>query len=89
MSVPSETKINLLLQGWPLGTVSATSWLNQKGYSNQLLNRYKKSRWLESFDTGAIKRVGDSVTYEGAIYTLQHQLDLSIHPIFRVLALHS
>jgi len=80
MSVSSETKINLLLQDWPLGTVSATSWLNQKGYSNQLLNRYKKSRWLESFDTGAIKRVGDFVTYEGAIYTLQHQLDLSIHP---------
>jgi hypothetical protein len=41
MSVPSETKINLLLQGWPLGMVSATSRLNQKGYSIQLLNRYK------------------------------------------------
>lgn len=50
-----------------VGTVSLTSWLTGNGYSNQLLNRYEKSRWLDSIGTGALVRAGDQVGYEAAI----------------------
>ncbi|MCF0075740.1 type IV toxin-antitoxin system AbiEi family antitoxin [Dyadobacter sp. CY261] len=80
MSVSSETKLNLLIRDWPPGTVAVTSWLNRQGYSNQLLNRYKKSSWLNSLGTGAWIRTGDTVAYEGAVYALQSQVGLSIHP---------
>lgn len=80
MSLVIENKINTLLRNWPSGTVCLTSWLTSKGYSNQLLNRYKKSHWLESIGTGALIRSGDKVGYEAAISALQKQLGMSIHP---------
>lgn len=80
MSLPNEKKLNHLLRDWPLGTVAVTSWLNEQGYSNQLLNRYKKSAWIESLGTGALIKTGDKVGYEGAVYALQNQLALSVHP---------
>ncbi len=79
MSIQNRNKINLLFRDWPPGTVCTTSWLNDRGYSNQLLNRYKKSGWLESVGTGAWIRSGDQVNYEGAVYALQKQLGLSVH----------
>lgn len=80
MSVENDRKINLILGTWASGTVQLTSWLTKYGFSNQLLDRYKKSRWLESIGTGAMIRYGDKVGYEGAIYALQKQARLSIHP---------
>ena len=41
--------------------------------------RYKKSGWLESIGTGALKRTGDDVAYYGGLYALQTQAGLSIH----------
>ena len=55
-------------------------WLKEQGYSFELQKRYRKSRWLEAIGTGALKRVNDKVSYEGAIYALQKQSELSIHP---------
>lgn len=55
-------------------------WLKEQGYSFELQKRYRKSRWLEAIGTGALKRVNDKVSYEGAIYALQKQSKLSIHP---------
>ena len=60
--------------------VFLSNWLNEQGYSYGLQKRYRKSRWLESVGTGAMKRVGDRVGYEGAIYALQNQTEASIHP---------
>ena len=48
MSLENETKINKLLKNWPVGTVDLSSWLADNGISSQILNRYKKSGWLES-----------------------------------------
>lgn len=80
MSNAIPTKINQLLKSQPQGVVFQSSWLNSQGYSYDLQNRYRKSRWLESIGTGAMIRVGDEVSYEGAIYSLQKQSDLCIHP---------
>ncbi len=42
--------------------------------------RYKKGKWLQSIGVGALTRTDDQVDYEGAVYALQQQANLSIHP---------
>lgn len=74
-----EQKINQLLQSQPAGTVFLSSWLTQNGFSSQLINRYRKSKWLYSLGNGAWMRVGEKATYESAIYALQNQSNLTIH----------
>lgn len=80
MSTDKVSKINYLLSTQPSGVVLLTRYLGKLGYSIDLLKRYKTSQWLESIGTGAIKRFGDDVSYEGAIYALQKHANLSIHP---------
>lgn len=74
------TKINQLLQKVPSGVVMASHWLSSHGYSPELIRNYKNSKWLEALGNGAVIRCGDEVDYLGAIYTLQKQLELSVHP---------
>lgn len=79
MSTQDTSKINSLLRIQPHGTVFLGSWLAEKGYSPDLLKRYRKSKWLESIGTGAMKRYGEPIRLEGALYSLQRQLGLSVH----------
>lgn len=74
-----EQKINRLLNAQPSGVVYLSSWLTENGFSTQLLNRYKKSKWLYSIGTGAWMRVGEKPTYEGGLYALQNQAKSTIH----------
>jgi len=80
MGLEKEQKINSLLKSQPSGIVYLTSWLTQNGFSNQLLDKYKKSNWLTSIGTGAMIRSGDDVGYQGAIYALQEQANVFVHP---------
>lgn len=80
MSTNKGSKLNQLLSAQPRGVVLLSAWLKKQGYSPELLKRYKSSKWLESVGTGALKRFGDDVGYEGAIYALQSQAGLSLHP---------
>ncbi|EKF55618.1 hypothetical protein I215_06667 [Galbibacter marinus] len=80
MSLEKENKINSLMQGWPQNAVYLTSWLVENGYSHQLLNRYKKSNWITSLNNGAFIKSGGTATIEGAVYALQSQGKVSIHP---------
>ncbi len=57
-----------------------SAWLADQGYSSDLQKRYRKSGWLESIGTGAMIRAGEQVGYEGAVYALQRQLGMSVHP---------
>ncbi len=75
-----EQKISILLKSQPPGVVFLTAWLVKNGYSNQLINRYKKSGWLHSIGSGVLIRNGDAIGYEGAIFALQNQSQLQIHP---------
>jgi len=80
MSKEIKSKINRLVNQWPRGTVSAASYLNTLGFSHNLLVRYKKSGWIQSFGRGAYILYEDKVEWPGAIYALQSQLGLNIHP---------
>src|ERR1035437_846480 len=80
MSTEKPTKINQLLNAQPLGVVLQSSWLSARGYSPDLQKRYRKGQWLASIGTGAMIRAGDQVSYEGAIYALQKQANMSVHP---------
>lgn len=74
-----ESKLNKLLKEWPKGTVCLTSWLIENGYSHQLINRYKNSKWIEAVGVGALKLSGDTITVEGSLYALQKQGGSTIH----------
>ena len=80
MSTTKRTKINRLLSAQPAEVVLTSSWLAQQGYSYDLQKRYRKSQWLDSIGTGALVRHGEKVDYLGAVYALQSQLGLSVHP---------
>ncbi len=80
MSTVESSKINHLLATQPKGIVLLSSWLTENGYSPELQKRYRKSSWLTSIGTGAMIRTGDQVGYLGAIYALQSQAGLNIHP---------
>lgn len=79
MSTKKGFKINQLLQSQPSGVVFLSSWLVKHGYSHDLLRKYKNSNWLTSLGSGAMIRTGEEVGYEGAIYALQEQSELSVH----------
>jgi Transcriptional regulator, AbiEi antitoxin, Type IV TA system/Transcriptional regulator, AbiEi antitoxin N-terminal domain len=82
-SMEKPTKINQLLRLQPAGVVLQANWLDRRGYSYGLQQRYRESRWLESIGTGAMIRAGDEVSFEGGIYALQQQSGLNIHPAGR------
>ena len=73
MDLYNEHKINSLLRNWPTNAVYLTSWLTEKGYSSQLLNRYKKSNWIRSLGSGAIVKSGDKANLEGSLFAIQKQ----------------
>lgn len=74
------SKINQLLQDWPVGVVGTQRWLNSKGVDYRLADKYVRSGWLERLGHGAYVRPGSTVDWPGAVYALQTQLDLDIHP---------
>ena len=80
MSNKTTSKINRLVTQWPRGTPATASYLNLKGYSHDLLTKYKKSGWIHSFGRGAYVLSGDRVEWPGALYALQTQLELNVHP---------
>lgn len=83
MGAENPTKINKLLQEANPGTVMTSIWLRENGYSPELIRNYKKSKWLKSFGNGAVVRYKDDIDYLGAVFTLQNQLGLSVHPSAR------
>ena len=80
MNQSTGSKINQLLQNWPKGTVATSRWLNQQGIRFDLVSRYKTSGWIEPLGHGAFKRAGDTVTWQSALYAMQKQLGLTVHP---------
>lgn len=64
----------------PKGVVILSSWLENEGYSYELQHRYREGQWLQRIGQGAMIRSGDTVGYEGAVFALQEQAGLSVHP---------
>jgi hypothetical protein len=49
------------------------------GIDRELVKRYRKSGWIEAIGRSAYKLAGDQVTWEGALYALQKQLNVQVH----------
>lgn len=79
MSTNNEIKLKRLLDLHVPGTIILASWLDANGFSYDLQQRYRKSGWLESIGVGAFKRPNDNISWQGAVYSLQKQANLSVH----------
>ena len=79
MGLLNETNLKSLLETIPYNTIVTAKWLQEQGYSRQLLSKYKKSNWLIDISIGAFVKIGDDPNFDGALYALQEQLGLSIH----------
>lgn len=73
-------KIKSLLSEHKPGTVWLASWLERHGTSRSLQQSYRQSGWLESVGPGAYKRPGEVVAWQGALYAMQAQANLPVHP---------
>ncbi|MBS3742285.1 MAG: type IV toxin-antitoxin system AbiEi family antitoxin [Candidatus Cloacimonetes bacterium] len=80
MSKENRTKLNELISNWPKGTIGTTNFLKKYNVGYELIQRYKKSNWLETVGNKAYKLSGDEIDWYGAIFAIQKQLNLSIHP---------
>lgn len=76
----SGNKLNQMVLEWPHGIVFTSEWMKQHGFSRQLVDKYKKNRWLETVGWGAHRLANDNVDWTGAVYALQKQLLLPIYP---------
>jgi len=80
MATVNRTKINKLVSSWPRGAVFTALFLRKKGFSDDLIQHYKKSGWIKPISRGAYKLSNDEVEWFGGVYALQKQLMLDIHP---------
>jgi hypothetical protein len=79
MGSSTGSKINQLLRRWPNGTVAVSSWLEEQGAYQQLVQKYEATAWLRRVGQGAYAKAGDTVEWTGGLYALQEQLKLPIH----------
>ena len=80
MNRQNKNKLNQLLTNWPPGTVVVQPWLDKQKIYRQLTDAYCKSGWLKRLGRGAFSRRGDRVDWHGALYAVQTELGLNIHP---------
>jgi hypothetical protein len=74
-----KTKINILIQSLPKGSVLLPSRLLAQGYSYELQQCYRKGGWLKSIGKGAMVKSGDTLVLAGALSALQHVENLNLH----------
>ncbi|MBN2715299.1 MAG: type IV toxin-antitoxin system AbiEi family antitoxin [Deltaproteobacteria bacterium] len=79
MSLPKVQIINHLLQKHVPGTVATSRFMTEHGVSKVMASQYVSSDWLERIGRGAYIRTGDKVDWQGALYSMQTQLNLSVH----------
>ncbi len=64
-------QLNLLEKELPEGLLVTASWLNQHGYSRQLLNHYVKAGWLLQPTRGVYQRPRGSLNWQQIVISLQ------------------
>lgn len=74
MDIEQKSKINqLLLSSTPKGLLFS-EWMKRKGYSDQLLKRYREYGWLAMLSKGVMYRTGDSLSAYAALSCYNRQL---------------
>jgi hypothetical protein len=79
MKVARTDKLRSLLDAWEPHTVATSPHLKARGLTAQDLQNYTASQWLVSLGRGAFKRPMETVTWQGALYSVQSQLKLPVH----------
>ncbi|MEP9404647.1 type IV toxin-antitoxin system AbiEi family antitoxin domain-containing protein [Sphingomonas silueang] len=79
MKVARTDKLKPLLDAWEPHTVATSPHLKALGLTPQDVQNYTTSRWLVSLGRGAFKRPAETVTWQGALYSVQSQLKLPVH----------
>jgi len=79
MSIENTNKINRLLQDYYPGKLYFSSNLKQLGYSDQLLQQYRSSGWLQSLSKGVMYRSGDKLLSFPALACFNRQTENKIH----------
>jgi hypothetical protein len=79
MKVARADKLRSLLDAWEPHTVATSPRLKALGLTAQDLQNYTASQWLVSLGRGAFKRPMETVTWQGALYSVQSQLKLPVH----------
>ena len=79
MSLQRSEKLKSLLDQWEPHSVATSTHLATLGITPQDIQNYTSSRWLMSLGRGAFKRPMETVTWQGALHSLQTQLSLPVH----------
>ncbi|MCK5081735.1 MAG: type IV toxin-antitoxin system AbiEi family antitoxin [Candidatus Omnitrophica bacterium] len=72
MSIQNKEKLNQLYRLLPEGAVVSSRWLQEKGYSCQLIFKYARAGWLNSVGRGAYCRPTTQVNWMGLIASWQN-----------------
>jgi Transcriptional regulator, AbiEi antitoxin, Type IV TA system/Transcriptional regulator, AbiEi antitoxin N-terminal domain len=64
-------QLNLLEKQLPEGLLVTSSWLNEHGYSRQLLNHYVRTGWLMQPTRGVYQRPRGSLNWQQVVISLQ------------------
>lgn len=75
MSIESTNKLNRLLQQGNPGGVYISAWLKRSGYSDQLVDKYRRSGWLTALSKGVMYRTGDKLESYMVLESCNWQLE--------------
>lgn len=79
MSIANTNKLNQLMAPGNPGGLYFSAWLTEKGYSNQLINKYRKSGWLRTLSKGVMYRNGDKLNSFAVINSYNEQMKKDFH----------
>ncbi|MBN2664821.1 MAG: type IV toxin-antitoxin system AbiEi family antitoxin [Bacteroidales bacterium] len=75
MNLDSGSKLNRLLAAWLPGKLFFSAWLRKNGYSDQLIQQYRKSGWFTSLSKGVFMRKNDRPNIFGSLTSFNEQLN--------------
>lgn len=70
MGIEKSSKVNSLQRDLPEGLLVTAAWLKRKGYSDQLLKKYREAGWLKSPAHGVYHRPGPPLKWQHVVYSL-------------------
>lgn len=79
MSLLRKDKLNFLHERLPEGAVVPSHWLQELGYSRQLIYKYVNSGWLVRAAPGAYCRPGAELAWQGVVASWQHTTQTAWH----------
>lgn len=79
MSIVNTNKLNRLMAPGNQGGLYFSAWLTEKGYSNQLIKRYRNSGWLRTLSRGVMYRNGDKLNSFAVINSYNEQMKKDFH----------